>query len=44
MCVIAAFSAVIFIKKTVYFTDVIIYEDTIAIEAIIKVVEVFFNL
>ena len=44
MCAVAAFNAVIFIKETVYFTDITIYEDTIAIEAIIKVVEAFLNL
>ena len=44
MCVIAAFSAAISIKETVYFTDATVYEDTIATEAIIKVIEVFLNL
>ena len=44
MCAVVIFNAVIFIKKTIYFTDVTIYEDTIAIEAIVKVVEVFLNL
>ena len=42
----AAFSVITFtpIKKTVYFTDTTIYEDTVAIETIVKIVEAFLSL
>ena len=41
MYAIAAFSAAISIKETVYFTGVTIYGDIIAIAEIAKVVEAF---
>ena len=44
MCAVAAFSAVISIKKTVYSIGVTIYEDMIAIAKIAKVVEAFSSL
>ena len=44
ICAIAVFSAVIFIKETVYFTDVTIYKDMITIAKITKVIEVFSSL
>ena len=43
---IAAFNVIIFtfIKKTVYFTDIIIYKDIITITEIAKIIEVFLSL
>ena len=44
ICAVAVFSAIIFIKKTIYFIDVTIYEDMIAIAKITKVIEAFSSL